>query len=212
MASGQVDRANAAVRKLETENAEIRAEMEASKLSASESVTTCLEVAKREKKCLKKLLAWEKQKTKMQEDIAAEKQKISELQQELAQVEAATKEAEAKWRQEQKAKELVLAQLEEERRLKEASEANNKRKLEALRLKIEIDFQRHKDDLLRLEQEYARLKESAQSTEVENQSNDVWTENSNGINPKEKPSQGCSMNSISWKILKRRRSAAIGNA
>ncbi|KAK6158176.1 hypothetical protein DH2020_005490 [Rehmannia glutinosa] len=183
MASGQVDRANTAVRMLETQNAEIRAEMEASKLSASESVTTCLEVAKREKKCLKKLLAWEKQKTKMQEEIAAEKQKISELQQELAQVEAATKEAEAKWRQEQKAKELVLAQLEEERRLKEASEANNKRKLEALRLKIEIDFQRHKDDLQRLEQEYARLKESAQSAEVENQSHDSWTANSNGVKP-----------------------------
>ncbi|KAK6137445.1 hypothetical protein DH2020_028802 [Rehmannia glutinosa] len=183
MASGQVDRANTAVRMLETQNAEIRAEMEASKLSASESVTTCLEVAKREKKCLKKLLAWEKQKTKMQEEIAAEKQKISELQQELAQVEAATKEAEAKWRQEQKAKELVLAQLEEERRLKEASEANNKRKFEALRLKIEIDFQRHKDDLQRLEQEYARLKESAQSAEVENQSHDSWTANSNGVKP-----------------------------
>ncbi|KAH6783185.1 RING/U-box superfamily protein [Perilla frutescens var. hirtella] len=182
MASGQVDRANAAVRKLETENAEIRAEMEASKLSASESVTTCLEVAKREKKCLKRLLAWEKQKTKMQEDIAGEKQKISGLHQELAHVEAATKEAEAKWRQEQKAKELVVTQLEEERRIKEASEANNKRKLEALRLKIEIDFQRHKDDLQRLEQEYARLKESAQSTEVESQANDLWTENSNGVN------------------------------
>ncbi|PIN19973.1 putative E3 ubiquitin ligase [Handroanthus impetiginosus] len=182
-ASGQVDRANAAVRKLEIENAEIRAEMEASKLSASESVTTCLEVAKREKKYLKKLLAWEKQKTKVQEEIATEKQKISELQQELAQVEAATKEAEEKWKQEQKAKELVLTQLEEERRLKEASEANNKRKLEALRLKIEIDFQRYKDDLQRLEQEYARLKESAQYTEVENQSNDFWTENSNSINP-----------------------------
>ncbi|KAK6137499.1 hypothetical protein DH2020_028752 [Rehmannia glutinosa] len=167
MASGQVDRANTAVRMLETQNAEIRAEMEASKLSASES----------------KLLAWEKQKTKMQEEIAAEKQKISELLQELAQVEAATKEAEAKWRQEQKAKELVLAQLEEERRLKEASEANNKRKLEALRLKIEIDFQRHKDDLQRLEQEYARLKESAQSAEVENQSHDSWTANSNGVKP-----------------------------
>ncbi|KAK1394187.1 hypothetical protein POM88_013243 [Heracleum sosnowskyi] len=37
-ASGQMDRANAAVRRLETENADIRAEMEASKLSASESV------------------------------------------------------------------------------------------------------------------------------------------------------------------------------
>ncbi|KAK2989013.1 hypothetical protein RJ640_014203 [Escallonia rubra] len=41
-ASGQVDRANAAVRRLETENAEIRAEMEASKLSTSEFI----EVAK----------------------------------------------------------------------------------------------------------------------------------------------------------------------
>lgn len=83
----------------------------------------------------------------------------------------------AKWRQEQKAKELVLSQLEEERRLKESSEANNKRKLEALRLKIEIDFQRHKDDLQRLEQEYERLNESAQSTDLE-QPSEIWTENS----------------------------------
>ncbi|CAA0820509.1 RING/U-box superfamily protein [Striga hermonthica] len=175
MASSQVDRANAFVRKLETENAEIKAEMEASKLSASESVTTCLEVAKREKKCLKKLLAWEKQKAKVQEEIAAEKRRIMELELELAQVEVDTKAAEAKWRQEQKAKELALEQVEEERHLKEASEANNKRKLESLRLKIEIDFQRHKDDLQRLEQEYSRLKESSQS-EDENQMNDSWTE------------------------------------
>ncbi|KAK4478036.1 hypothetical protein RD792_017301 [Penstemon davidsonii] len=77
----------------------------------------------------------------------------------------------------------MLPQLEEERRLKEASEGNNKRRLEALRLKIEIDFQRHKDDLQRLEQEYARLKEAAESTEMEHQAKEVLTENSNGINP-----------------------------
>lgn len=64
----------------------------------------------------------------------------------------------AKWRQTQKAKELALAKVEEERRLKEATEAAIKRKQEALRLKIEIDFQRHKDDLQRLEQELSRLK------------------------------------------------------
>ncbi|KZV36272.1 RING/U-box superfamily protein isoform 1 [Dorcoceras hygrometricum] len=181
-ASGQVDRANAAVRKLETENAEIRAEMQAAKLSASESVATCLEVAKREKKFLKKLLAWEKQKTKMQEEIAEEKQKILELQKELALVDAASKDTEAKWRQEQKEKEQVLAKLEEERRLKEASEANNKRKLESMRVKIEIDFQRHKDDLRRLEQEYTRLKDSAESKEVEDQSNDAILRNSDERN------------------------------
>ncbi|PSS11620.1 MND1-interacting protein [Actinidia chinensis var. chinensis] len=179
-ASGQVDRANAAVRRLETENAEIRAEMEASKLSASESVTTCLEVAKREKKCLKKLLAWEKQKTKLQEEIVAEKQKISDLQQQLAQIETTQKEAELQWRQEQKAKEIAVAQVEEERRLKEANEASNKRKHEALRLKIEIDFQRHKDDLQRLEQELSRLKASVQSTELNHQSNSVSATNFEG--------------------------------
>ncbi|XVF52383.1 hypothetical protein PTKIN_Ptkin05aG0014000 [Pterospermum kingtungense] len=179
-ASWQVDRANAAVRRLETENAEIRAEMEASKLSASESVTTCLEVARREKKYLKKLLAWEKQKTKLQEEIADEKEKIKELQRCLARVEQDRKETESKWREELKAKELALAQVEEERRSKEAAEASNKRKLEALRLKIEIDFQRHKDDHQRLEQELARLKLSAQSTELNHQPDNLLTGKSEG--------------------------------
>ena len=59
-ASGDVDQANLAVRRLETENAEVRAEMEASKLSAAESVATCQEITKREKKCLKRVQALEK--------------------------------------------------------------------------------------------------------------------------------------------------------
>ncbi|XP_022757534.1 MND1-interacting protein 1-like isoform X2 [Durio zibethinus] len=182
-ASWQVDRANAAVRRLETENAEIRAEMEASKLSASESVTTCLEVAKREKKYLKKLLAWEKQKTKLQKEIADEKEKIRELQQSLAQVEQDQKETESKWREELKAKELALAQVEEERRSKDAAEASNKRKLEALRLKIEIDFQRHKDDHERLEQELSRLKLSAQSTKLNHQPDNLLKGKLEGAKP-----------------------------
>ncbi|KAL3497757.1 hypothetical protein ACH5RR_040489 [Cinchona calisaya] len=179
-ASGQVDRANAAVRKLETENAEIRAEMEASKLSASESVNSCLEAAKREKKFLKKLLAWEKQNAKLQEDIAAEKQKISNIKQQLAQSEAAQKDAEAKWRQEKKDKEQAQAQVEEERRLKETTEANSKRRLESLRLKSEIDFQRHKDDIRRLEQELARLKALQQRNELQRQSKNSLNGNLEG--------------------------------
>ncbi|PWA93942.1 Zinc finger, RING/FYVE/PHD-type [Artemisia annua] len=160
-ASSQVDRANLAVRRLEAENAEIKAEMEASRLSASESVTMCLAVARREKKYLKKLLAWEKQRTKLQEDITTEKQKLIELQDELVKVEAAKKTAEAKWRKEQKAKEYALGQVEKERRLKEATEANNKRRMESLRSKIEMDFQRYKDDLQRLEQELSQIQTSS---------------------------------------------------
>lgn len=74
-----------------------------------------------------------------------------------------------------KAKEEALTLVEEERRSKEEAEANNKRKLEALRLKIEIDFQRHKDDLLRLEQELSHLKQSTQSAELHQQSNTLRT-------------------------------------
>ncbi|GAA0154327.1 hypothetical protein LIER_12343 [Lithospermum erythrorhizon] len=178
-ASARVDRANAAVRKLETENAEMRAEMEASKLSASESVKTCLEVAKREKKCLKRLLAWEKQKTKLQEETGKEKQKISDLQKELLEVEEAQNEAEAKWRLEQKAKDHALGQVDKERRLKEAAESGSKRNSEALRLKIELDSQRHKDDLQRLEQELSRLQASVQSANTHPQS--INTMNSRNI-------------------------------
>lgn len=51
--------------------------------------------------------------------------------------------------------------MEEEQRSKEATEASNKRKVESLRLKIEIDFQRHKDDVQRLEQELSRLNKAS---------------------------------------------------
>lgn len=61
------------------------------------------------------------------------------------------------------AKELVLAQLEEEQRSKEV--ANSKTKQDALHHKIEIDYQRYKDDIQRLEVELSRLKASAEATQ-----------------------------------------------
>ncbi|KAG7028402.1 MND1-interacting protein 1, partial [Cucurbita argyrosperma subsp. argyrosperma] len=183
-ASGQVDRANVGVRRLETENAEIKAEIEALKLSASESATACLKVAKREKKSLKRLLAWEKQKTKLQEQIAEEKDKISKLQDELEMIKLAQQEAEVRWRHEVNAKEAAMVQVEDKRRSKEAAEASSKRKLETLRLKIEIDFQRHKDDLQRLEQDLSRLQTSAQSTdEPHHPSNNTPKRSSEDVRP-----------------------------
>lgn len=162
-ASAHVDRANSIVKKLETENAEIRAEMEASKLSASESVIACVEVTKREKKCLKKLVTWEKQKEKMQQEIAEKRKKILQVQQQLAEVKEATKQVEMKWREEAKSREKSLSLLEEERRAKEGAESSCKRRQEGLRHKIEVDFQRYKDDIHRLEEELSRLREAATS-------------------------------------------------
>ncbi|KAF7809999.1 MND1-interacting protein 1 [Senna tora] len=160
---GQVNRANAAVRRLEVENAEIRADLEASKLSASESDAACSNIVKREKKYMKKILAWEKVKAQLQQEISDEKEKILQIEEELVRIKKCQKDAEVKWREELKAKEEAFSLVGEERRSKEAVEADNKRKLEVLRLKIEIDFQRHKDDLSRLEQELSRLRASSES-------------------------------------------------
>lgn len=170
-ANDNADQKNAMVRMLEIENAEIVAETEASKLSASESVSNSLEVAKREKKILKKLSAWEKQITKLQEEIAYGKQNLKELQHCLERVEQDDQETEAKWRRDLQDKELFSAQLVEEQRAKEAAEASNTRKLEALRLKIETDLQRHKYNLERVEQYLSHLKSSAPSNEPNNQAN-----------------------------------------
>jgi hypothetical protein len=93
-ASGQVDRANAAVRRLENENAEVRAEMEAAKLNSAESIAICQEVAKREKKSLKRVQAWEKQKVKLQEDLSEERRKLTQMQQQLAQAKERQQQAE----------------------------------------------------------------------------------------------------------------------
>ncbi|KAJ0232824.1 RING/U-box superfamily protein [Hirschfeldia incana] len=95
-ATCQRDTANAIVRTLENQNAEIRAEREGLKLSASESLKACMEESKKEKKCLKKLLAWEKQKLKLQDEITAEKEKIKALYKALAQITQDEKEIEVR--------------------------------------------------------------------------------------------------------------------
>lgn len=93
-ASGQVDRANQAVSRLEKENAEVRAEMEAAKLNAAESMELCQEVAKKEKKDVKKAQCWEKQKAKLQESLAEERAKVTELKQQLMQAKELQQQAE----------------------------------------------------------------------------------------------------------------------
>ncbi|XP_043709660.1 putative E3 ubiquitin-protein ligase RF298 isoform X2 [Telopea speciosissima] len=84
-ATGQVERANSAVRRLEVENAELRHEMEAAKVRAVESAASCQEVSKREKKTLKKFQSWERQKILFQEELVTERRMLAQLHQELEQ-------------------------------------------------------------------------------------------------------------------------------
>ncbi|KAE8693154.1 hypothetical protein F3Y22_tig00110818pilonHSYRG00027 [Hibiscus syriacus] len=136
--------------------------------------------AKREKKWLKKLLAWKKQKAKLQELIADEKEKIKDLQRCLT---SRSERNRVKVQRVVKGHRACLCSSGAGRCSNEATEASNKRKLEALRLKIEIDFQRHKDDHQRLEHELSRLKLSDQSTELNHQSDNLLTGKSEGVKP-----------------------------
>ncbi|KAL4565562.1 hypothetical protein LXL04_029663 [Taraxacum kok-saghyz] len=156
--SEKVDEAVMVIARLESENMEMKAEIEALKLSACESITKRLEASRREKKHNKTILASEKQKAKLHQDIASEKQKLMDLEQEILQVEAARKATEAKWRVEHESKKNTIERVKQERRLKKQSELNNKRKQKSLQQKIDLDLKRDKDDMQRLEEELARVK------------------------------------------------------
>ncbi|KAI3441894.1 RING-type domain-containing protein, partial [Psidium guajava] len=162
----QAEATHAAMTRVENENAKIKADLEAFNLSASESANACREIAKREQKNLKKLLASEKEKVKFQEAIAEEKRKITGLQQQLVDIEQAQREVEMKWRQAADAKELANAQLKEEKQALEAAKADSKERLEDLRLRIETELKPYREKVLRLEQELSDLKIAARDTEA----------------------------------------------
>jgi hypothetical protein len=79
-AAGQVEKANAAARRLETDNAQLRLEMEAAKMQATVSAATCRELSKNEMNSLKKFENWESERAVMKEQLVVEKDKTSHLQ------------------------------------------------------------------------------------------------------------------------------------
>lgn len=91
------DLAKAAAQKLEVKNAEFRAEVEAFKLRASESDKMSVEVVRREKKCLKKIQALEKQNKKYLEEIEEEKNQSFQLHQKLDNLKKAQEEIEVSY-------------------------------------------------------------------------------------------------------------------
>ncbi|XP_020114376.1 MND1-interacting protein 1-like [Ananas comosus] len=165
-ASGQVDCVNAVVRRLEMENAEIRAEVEAAKLTASELVRHCEEGMKKHRRTCKKAQATEKQMRRIEEEMAKEKRKITQAEQQLSEITEEIKEIEIKLIEESKTKEQAIALAEKERRAKESIEAGIKRRQDELRQKLEMDSKRYKDDIGRLEEELSRLQASAEPTQI----------------------------------------------
>ncbi|TKY72064.1 leucine rich repeat and sterile alpha motif containing 1 [Spatholobus suberectus] len=165
-ASVQVERTNADVRKLEVENAVLRKEMEAAKLRAAESATSCQEVSRREKKTQMKFQSWEKQKSLFQEEVMTEKHKLVQLQQELEQAKVHQEQVEARRQQAAKAKEELLLQASSIRKEREQIEESAKSKEDMIKLKAEENLQRYRDDIQKLEKEIAQLRQKTDSSKI----------------------------------------------
>ncbi|KAK4379927.1 hypothetical protein RND71_001789 [Anisodus tanguticus] len=165
-ASGQVERANSAVRRLEIENAVLRREMEAAKLRAAESAASCQEVSKREKKTLTIFQSWEKQKAIFQDELIAERRKLVELQQQLEQAKDVQNQLEGRWKQEEKANEDLLRQASLLRKEREQIETSAKSKEDMTKLKAESSLQKYKDDIERLEKEISQLRLKTDSSKI----------------------------------------------
>ncbi|KAL8171331.1 hypothetical protein V2J09_023135 [Rumex salicifolius] len=165
-ASSQVERANSAVRRLEVENRTLRQEMEAAKMRAADSATSCQEAIKREKKTLTKFHSWEKQKAMFEEELAAERRKLTQLQKELELEKDHLLQLEVRWKQEEKAKDELLAQAQSTKQGREQLEASTKSKEESIKSKAETNLQRYKDDIKKLEKEISQLRLKTDSFKI----------------------------------------------
>ncbi|XP_038702530.1 putative E3 ubiquitin-protein ligase RF298 [Tripterygium wilfordii] len=165
-ASGQVEKANTAVRRLELENALLRKEMEAAKLSAAKSAASCQEISKWEKKTLMKCQSWEKQKTLFQEELVTEKRKVAQLLQELEQAKQLQEQHEARWHQEERAKEELLLQVCSLTKERQQIETSTKSKEDHIKLEAEINLQKYKDDIQKLEKEISQLRVKTNSSKI----------------------------------------------
>ncbi|XP_047948287.1 putative E3 ubiquitin-protein ligase RF298 [Salvia hispanica] len=165
-ASGQVERANAAVRRLNVENSALRREMEAAKVRAAESAASCQEVSKREKKTLMKFQSWEKQKNVFQEELSAEKLKLTQMQQKLKQATDVHDQVEAKLNQEEQAKCELLTQVSSLKKEREQIEVSTQSKEDMIKSRAENNLQKYKDDIATLEKEISQLRLKTDSSKI----------------------------------------------
>ncbi|KAJ0573057.1 putative transcription factor C2H2 family [Helianthus annuus] len=165
-ASGQVERANNAVRRLKVENSSLRREMEAANLRAAESAASCEEVSKREKKTLTQFQSWEKVKTLFHDELLAERRKVTQLQQDLELVKEQQEQVETRWKQEEKAKEELISQATSYRIGRLEAESTAKLREDLTRLKADNNLQRYKEDVEKLEKEISVLSLKTDSLKI----------------------------------------------
>ncbi|XP_044503846.1 putative E3 ubiquitin-protein ligase RF298 [Mangifera indica] len=165
-ATGQVERSNTTVHRLELEHVLLKREMEAAKVWAVESATNCMEALEREQKALKDAQSWEGQKALLREELESEKMKSAELQQEISKTRNCQNQVEARLKKERMAKEKLHAQAASIRKEREKLEAAAKAQEEMIKLKAEKQMMKYTVDIKKLEGHVSHLKYKSDSSKI----------------------------------------------
>ncbi|XP_078167884.1 putative E3 ubiquitin-protein ligase RF298 isoform X1 [Carex rostrata] len=165
-AGGKVEKANAAARRLEMENAHLRHEMEAAKMQAAVSAANCRELSKNEMNSLKKFETWESERDLMKEELLDEKDKASHLQHRLHLLKQHLLHLQGCVKKEEKEKSDRLAQLNSQKKEKEHIEMSARAEENALMVKSENEMQRFKSEIRELEQQIQQLRSADVSSKM----------------------------------------------
>ncbi|TVU17900.1 hypothetical protein EJB05_33961 [Eragrostis curvula] len=165
-ANAQLEKADASARRRDTENAQLRIQLEAAKLHAAESTTKFEELSRKDEKTLKRSQYWESERAVLQDELVAEKNKLSRVLQQLQHAKEKKDQLQARSKQEETGKIEAIACVTSERKERDQIEMSLRSEENLLHLKAENDMQRYKSEVRALEQQILQLKVSLDSANV----------------------------------------------
>ncbi|KAL2510615.1 putative E3 ubiquitin-protein ligase [Abeliophyllum distichum] len=165
-ATGQIEVANSTVRRLEEENAALRKEMEAAKLQAQISASNLQESMLREQEALKKSQFWDVEKGLFLEQLTNLKRHTAELQNQLEKTKGRKDQFKILWRQEEKEKGRAVSRIDSFKKKREDENALTKAEEKDLKQVAEVDVQKCKDDIKKLENMISELRFESEASKI----------------------------------------------
>ncbi|CAI9781149.1 unnamed protein product [Fraxinus pennsylvanica] len=165
-ATGQIEVAHSTVRRLEEENTALRKEMEAAKLQALGSATNLQEAMLREQEALKKSQSWDVQKGLFLEQLTNLKRHAAELQNQLEKTKERKDQFKILWRQEEKEKGRAVSRIDFFKSKREDEDALAKAEEDDLKQVAELDVQKCKDDIKKLENIISELRFESEASKI----------------------------------------------
>ncbi|CAA2940092.1 putative E3 ubiquitin-protein ligase RF298 [Olea europaea var. sylvestris] len=165
-ATGQIEVANSAVQRLEEENSVLRKEMEAAKLQALGSATNLQEAMLREQEALKKSKSWDMEKDLFLEQRTKLKRLAADLQNQLKKTKERKDNFKILWRQEEQEKRTAVSHIDSFKKKREEEDALAKAEEDDLKQVAELDVQKCKDDIKKLENMISELRFESEASKI----------------------------------------------